>query len=264
MNIHPLDQSEASPGTDLGSLEVTVSEAAGDRYWRGVAIEHPARSARLLYPPMAVNLTILLVQERLSTPLLHTRQDLRSHRTAPAPATVSIRGQVTATFEKRGRHYLTVESEVATGGPALWSSTAEFCVVQPARSAQPGDGGTPTALQPAPAGTATRTLTLDADRLRTYSRAGNFHSDDAEARAMGLPGKVAMGMQTFGPAYALALDRWGTPFVERGGLRATFFGLVLEDDTVEARVSFAGELADFQILNLSRSRPTAAGTLSLR
>jgi hypothetical protein len=50
-----------SEGTTLPPLPVAVTEAANARYWSGAGVEPSARPARLLYPPMAANLTILAV-----------------------------------------------------------------------------------------------------------------------------------------------------------------------------------------------------------
>ncbi len=84
--------------------------------------------------------------------------------------------------------------------------------------------------------TRTRSLTLTGDALRAYSRRGNFHSDPATAREIGLPGLVAQGMQVAGPAYGLALDAWGEDFLAHGVLELKFVGMVVEDETVDAVV----------------------------
>ncbi len=114
-------------GAALPRLPVAVSVAANDRYWAGAAIEHPARAARLLYPPMAANLTILAVGQVVEEVLLHTRQRLVCHATASAPEDLEVRAAVTDRFEKRGRSYLVVEADVATAaGTRLWTSVATF------------------------------------------------------------------------------------------------------------------------------------------
>ena len=82
----------------------------------------------------------------------------------------------------------------------------------------------------------TRTLTLSAERLRWYSRRGNFHADPDAARDLGLPDLVAQGMQVAGPAYGLLLDEWGEEWLTRGMIELTFVGMVTADETVEARV----------------------------
>lgn len=117
-------------GTALGPLPLAVSAAANERYWAGAAVEHPARAAGSLYPPMAANLTILLVQTRLADALLHTAQRLECHRRAHAPADLVVDGVVTDRFVKRDREYMVVRAVVSTAdGEALWTSTATFTPV---------------------------------------------------------------------------------------------------------------------------------------
>ena len=113
-------------GDRFGPVEYDVSATANDRYWRAAGIEHAARSAGLLYPPMVANLTILALQTVAPAPLLHTHQTLVSHRALVAPATLTVTGSVTNRFTKRGREYLEVTAEVAADGAALWTSVATF------------------------------------------------------------------------------------------------------------------------------------------
>ena len=120
----------ARAGAALGPLTIEVSTAANERYWEGAGIDHPARAAGLLYPPMAANLTILLFQTVAPRPLLHTAQRLRCHRTSSADVEVTITGSVTERSEKRGRDYATIEATIALDdGDPLWTSTATFTEV---------------------------------------------------------------------------------------------------------------------------------------
>jgi hypothetical protein len=115
---------------ELGPLPLTVSGAANDRYWAGAGVEHPARRAGWLYPPMAANLTVLLVQTRLADPLLHTAQRLDCHRGGRAPADLVVEGVVTRRFVKRDREYMVVEAVVSVvGEEPLWTSVATFTPV---------------------------------------------------------------------------------------------------------------------------------------
>jgi hypothetical protein len=118
--------SGAVAGTLFGPVTYAVSEAANDRYWRAAGIEHPARTAGFLYPPMAANLTILAFQTIAPAPLLHTHQTLVAHTTATAPADLEVYGQVSRRFAKRGREYVEVTTEIAVGGTHLWTSIATF------------------------------------------------------------------------------------------------------------------------------------------
>lgn len=254
-----------APGSDLGSLPVHVSAEANDRYWRGAGISHPARDAGLLYPPMAVNFAILLVQRTIPDGLLHTWGRLRCHAAVPAPADLLVTGGVRERFEKRERDYITVSSEVHDGnGTLVWSTDLELASSR--RRVGAGDTGGPTRpsySMPAAERTLTREMTLTEDLLRTYSRAGNFHSDDSSARAMGLPGMVAMGMQTLGPACGLLLEARGPECLVAAEIEARFYGLVYEGDTVEALVSGTGGHAHFTIRNVTKGVSTAAGEVRL-
>lgn len=118
-------------GAALGPFPVAVSAAANDRYWAGAGVEHPAREAGILYPPMAANLTVLMVQTRVPEALLHTAQRLECHGQAVAPAELVVEGVVTDRFVKRDREYLVVRAVVSiVGGAALWTSTATFTPVR--------------------------------------------------------------------------------------------------------------------------------------
>jgi hypothetical protein len=119
-------------GAELGPMPLTVSAAANDRYWEGAGLDPPARRAGVLYPPLAANLTILLVQRHVTQPLLHTAQRLVCHARGGAPADLVVHGRLLRRYEKRGRDYAVVEAEVTTSdGAALWTSTATFTPVRP-------------------------------------------------------------------------------------------------------------------------------------
>jgi hypothetical protein len=112
--------------TSFGPVTNAVSETANDRYWRAAGIDHPARDAGVLYPPMAANLTILAFQTIAPDPLLHTAQTLTSHAVGHAPAELVVTGTVTGRFAKRGREYIEVTTEIAADGTHLWTSVATF------------------------------------------------------------------------------------------------------------------------------------------
>ena len=115
-------------GTALGPLTLAISRAANERSWSSAGVDHPVLRAGALYPPIAANLTVLLVQTVLDRPLLQTAQEIRAHRRADADVELTTTGTVTDRFEKRGRDYLVVTAEVALpDGAALWTSVATFC-----------------------------------------------------------------------------------------------------------------------------------------
>jgi acyl dehydratase len=110
----------------------------------------------------------------------------------------------------------------------------------------------------------TRTLTLTAERLRWYSRRGNFHADPDAARDLGLPDLVAQGMQVAGPAYGLLLDEWGEEWLTGGMIELTFVGMVTADETVEARVEVDGDAATVTVTGVGDGRVRVVGRAARR
>jgi hypothetical protein len=109
-------------------MTLRISRAANERYWSSAGVDHPRLRAGALYPPIAANLTVLLVQTVVDRPLLQTAQRVTSHRTAEADVELTVTGSVTERFEKRGRDYAVVRADVALpDGEVLWTSTATFC-----------------------------------------------------------------------------------------------------------------------------------------
>ena len=105
----------------------------------------------------------------------------------------------------------------------------------------------------------TRTLTLTAERLRWYSRRGNFHADLDAARDLGLPDLVAQGMQVAGPGYGLLLDEWGEEWLASGVLELTFVAMVTAEETVEARVEFDGDAATVTVVGVDDGETRVVG-----
>ena len=109
-----------------------------------------------------------------------------------------------------------------------------------------------------------RRLTLTPELLRAYSRRGNFHSDDAEADRLGLPGLVAQGMQVTAPAYGALLDEWGDDFLAHGSLDLKFVGMVLEGETVAASVDASTGSATIEVMSETTGRTAVVGTVQRR
>ena len=108
-------------------MEYGVPATANDRYWRAAGIEHAARDARVLYPPMAANLTIMAFQTIAAAALLHTAQRIECHGSATAPNTLTVVGEVTGRFERRGREYIEVTTVISDAADThLWTSVATF------------------------------------------------------------------------------------------------------------------------------------------
>src|SRR6476646_7342515 len=104
--------SELAAGTPLEPFTLEISAAANDRYWDGAGVDHPLRTAGALYPLIAANLTILSFGRLCAEAMIQTRQRLVCHRRADAPATLRTTGVVSERYERRGRTYIVVESEV--------------------------------------------------------------------------------------------------------------------------------------------------------
>lgn len=120
---------EMAPGTVLGPLALTISEAANRRYWQAAGVEHPALAAGALYPPIAANLTVLCFAQVCPDAMIQTRQNLRCHRRVDAGVELVTTGRVARRYEKRGRTYIDVETTVATAAaPAdtVWTSEVSF------------------------------------------------------------------------------------------------------------------------------------------
>lgn len=250
-------------GDHFPVLEVTVSPAANERYWTAAGVDHPLLRRGALYPPIAANLTVLLVQQTVGEALLHTEQTLTSRAVGTAGDPLQVAGTVTERVARRGREYAVVTATIAgAAGEPLWESTATFTTAR-APAAQPGSGAARPAPDPVPPDARHRTLHLDAAALRAYSRAGNFHSDPDEARRLGMPGLVAQGMQVCGPAYGIVLDEWGEELLASGTFSARFVGMVVENQTVDAAVELGrdGNRARFDVRD-DRGRVAAVGTAS--
>jgi small ligand-binding sensory domain FIST len=126
-NSRLLPFAEVVPGTPLDPFTVTISEAANDRYWDGAGVEHPLRRAGALYPLIAANLTVLTFASVCADAMIQTRQRLVCHRRTDAPAALHTAGTVSERYERRGRTYIVVDTEVTLdGGVPLWSSTVVF------------------------------------------------------------------------------------------------------------------------------------------
>ena len=256
---------QLTAGTPLEPFSVEISAAANDRYWDGAGVDHPLRTAGALYPLIAANLTVLTFARLCPEAMIQTRQRLVCHRRADAPATLRTTGLVSERYERRGRTYIVVETEVSENDAPLWSSTVVFTPTAMLEQPQPKQ---PSARRErkatADATNVTRSLHITEELVRRYSRRGNFHSEHATSESLGLPGLVAQGTQVTGPAYGLLLDAWGEEFLAHGQLDVRFVGMVLAGHTVTAAVSCDGSTASIEILNDSRNTTAVVGTASLR
>jgi acyl dehydratase len=109
-----------------------------------------------------------------------------------------------------------------------------------------------------------RRLRITEDRIRRYSRRGNYHSDAETAGALGLPGLVAQGVHVAGPAYGALLDTWGEEFLAHGAIDVRFVGMVLAGQTVEAAVTVDGDGATIEVRNVDSGRAAVVGQATRR
>jgi hypothetical protein len=115
-------------GDRFGPLTLAISRAANERYWASAGVDHPVLRDGALYPPIAANLTVLVVQTVVDRPLLQTAQRVVSHRRADADVELTVTGTVTDRYEKRGREYAVVTAEITLPDASpLWTSVATFC-----------------------------------------------------------------------------------------------------------------------------------------
>ena len=106
-----------------------------------------------------------------------------------------------------------------------------------------------------------RSLELTSERLRLYSRRGNYHSDPDAAADIGYDRLVAQGMQVAGPAYGLLLEAWDEEFLAHGTLILKFVGMVTDGETVDATVEDAD--GDASITVTCGDRTAVVGNASL-
>ena len=93
--------------------------------------------------------------------------------------------------------------------------------------------------------------TMTAERMRWYSDAletvtrgatapvlagPNIHTDDALARANGLPGRVADGMLSTNWISTLLTEAFGERYLEGGSLRTRYVRPIFEDERIEVVV----------------------------
>jgi hypothetical protein len=246
MNRNATEFRDLRTGRRFPALHLSVSAAGNERYWASAGVAHPLLRDGALYPPIAANLTVLLVQQVSPGALLHTAQDVTSVAGARTGVELVVTGVVADAFEKRGRDYIVVDAEVGAAGTTLWRSRATFTPTgaRPRPHAPAPASASRAPYAPLPPTATRRRLHLSADALRAYSRSGNFHSDPDEARRLGMPGLVAQGTQVCGPAYGVLLDAWGKEFLERGTFAAHFVGMVVDGQTVETLVAHDGAEGD--------------------
>jgi hypothetical protein len=120
---------DLTPEFALGPLQVAISEAANERYWRAAGIDHPLLLAGALYPPIAANVTIMLFNQHCGDAVIQTHQRVLCHTRADAGSELAAFGVVVATYEKRGRAYCDIVANISCDGAPLWTSEVSFTPV---------------------------------------------------------------------------------------------------------------------------------------
>jgi hypothetical protein len=125
---HSIAFVDLTPGTPLVPLQLWISVAANERYWRAAGADHTLLRNGALYPPIAANLTILTFQQSCTEPMIQTRQRLVCHRSVLAGRELLVTGAITDAYEKRSRRYVDVHATIATADDdaRLWTSDVTF------------------------------------------------------------------------------------------------------------------------------------------
>ncbi len=252
---------DISHGTTIGPFSFDLSVQANERYWHSAGVSHNVFVVGAAYPLIAANATVLTWLDKCATPMIQTRQHLECHGIAYCPVQLTTHGRVTDRFDRRGRTYISVATEISGAGQTLWTSTVDFTPTSAVIQETTREGrarSTPTHIDGY-----RKALQITADRIRQYSRRGNYHSDASTAEELGLPGLVAQGTQVCGPAFDLLADAWGERFIRTGVIDLQFVGMVTADEIVEATVKVDGDNAALQVWNQTKNRLAAVGTASL-
>ncbi len=127
------------PGDTVGTLVLTVSAAANERYWRAAGIDHDLLRAGALYPLIAANLTVLTFTKRCAEAMIQTRQYLVCHGRGASDVALTTTARVLDRYERRDRPYIVVSADVTQRDAPLWTSTVHFtpAVLGPPTAAAP-------------------------------------------------------------------------------------------------------------------------------
>jgi acyl dehydratase len=178
---------------------------------------------------------------------LHARQDWFLFAPIPIGTRVRTRSTIVERYQKRGRDYVVNETDVidAADGRLLVRGHTHQSFLPPARDGAPGfvvDEATAKQKEPrAPFPTATGpdlpsvTKTIDQRRCWMFSGpSANYHTDRAQAQALGFPNIVVQGMMTTCFVAQVMLDRFGLGFVTGGRMSLKLTNVVWVDETVTA------------------------------
>ncbi len=178
---------------------------------------------------------------------MHAKHALEIHACPRLGETVTVTGRHVEKFLKRGKQYIVLESEVraADGSQVLLQRSTHIRALEPGVVKVPEPAPAP----PAPIGIATTAAEVRAgvalptirrrftqEMLTVFAGCGwdNIHNDPGIARAAGLRGTVASGLQTIAAASSVLHGVFGRGWREGGRLDAAFTAPCFVDDTIEA------------------------------
>jgi acyl dehydratase len=178
---------------------------------------------------------------------MHAKHALEVHACPRVGEAVTVTGRHVEKFLKRGKQYVVLESEVRAAGGALVLRQRSTHI----RALEPGVAkvSAPAPAPPAPTGIATNAAAVrpgmalptirrrfTQEMLTVFAGCGwaNIHNDPGIARAAGLRGTVASGLQTMAAASSVLHGVFGHCWREGGRLDVAFTAPCFVDDTIEA------------------------------
>jgi len=190
------------PADEIGTAVVTTAEVAAftsATLAYGTAGVSPLYAARLAAPV----LRRVLAGAIAGGPVIHVAQDLVSHAPLETGQLVSVRGRVADVVDFGFGPAMVVEVDIAAAGRLLLTSTSTMLLHGRERVGRPAPRARRTAAGDQLAATE---VALPADLAARYAEASGddnpIHTDDAAARAAGLPGVVVHGMCVLAVAWA--------------------------------------------------------------
>jgi acyl dehydratase len=178
---------------------------------------------------------------------MHAKHALEIHACPRIGETMTVTGRHVEKFLKRGKQYIVLESEVrdAAGALVLRQRSTHIRALEPgvAKAAKPappppaptGIGTTASAIRPGMAlPPLRRRFTQEMLTVFAGCAWANIHNDPGIARAAGLRGTVASGLQTMAAVSSLLHGVFGRGWREGGRLDVAFTAPCFVDETIEA------------------------------
>jgi acyl dehydratase len=236
----PFDAIE--PGQEVGSFSYALDEETVSRHLRATQQEpYPGPWAPVsILAADGVNLADRHFDISRS---VHAGQQLEVLALPRLGATLTVRGRAVRKFVKRGRRYVETATETSddaglvvargtTTGVVVYAEGAEEAGARAERRPEP-PAAAPEVLEELPA--LERTMTREAMVLYEPEGERNLHTDDAIARAVGLPASIATGTLFLAYLFDLLYRRYGMRSVVGTALDVRIRAPVFAGDRVVAR-----------------------------